>query len=180
MRALSFLILGLAVVLSAPACASRAAPGAQGAQVATIVADNPRQRAWDNLAKPDCLTGRVMIRVAACGGGGERFTVPAGRVNLQVVYEDTQDTVENRRLLTRPIEFSFDVQCGRVYRIRGFAFHPPCSPNSRSQDPRDYRVVFAAQDLSTGQVVQKIEVDPSNNTWKNTSPDLLMELIGGS
>jgi hypothetical protein len=81
-------------------------------------------------------------------------------------------------LETCPVPFAFDAVCGRQYVVRGLAFHPPSAPGSRPADPAAYRVVLVAQDAASGEIVQKLEVDPGNNRWKNTDPNLLQRAVG--
>lgn len=174
-------VLGLAAVAAGfTACAgTRATPGAQGGQVATVVGDSPMRRQMQNPLNPDCVTGQVLLAVNGCTTRSNRFTVPAGRVNTQVIFKDTRDTVPDRRLETCPVPFAFDAECGRQYVVRGMAFHQPCAPGGRPLDPTAYRVVVVAQDAASGQVVQKLEVDPTRNRWKDTDPNLLQNALQG-
>ena len=173
-------VLLLTVLVALPACTTRAS--SSGAPVAgpcaTIIPDSARLRSWDNpLGGNNCVSGSVVAQVGCTtlGGTRDRFQVPAGRVDMQLIYRDTRDTVPDKRLETKPIAFSFNAQANRTYRIRGMAFYPQGQP--RPYYPSEYRVVFAAEDTSTGQIVQKIDVPPANNVWRNTSPDLLMEVL---
>lgn len=174
-------VLGFAALAALlPACSgTRATPGAQGGQVATVVGDSPMRRQMQNPMNPDCVTGQVLVQVNGCTTRSNRFTVPAGRVNAQVIFKDTRDTVQDRRLETCPVPFAFDAECGRQYVVRGMAFHPQCAPSARPTDPSAYRVVVVAQDAASGRIVQKLEVDPSRNRWRNTSPNLLQDALGG-
>ena len=82
---------------------------------------------------------------------------------LVVSLRDRHTPVTARELYTNPVVFPVTVQGGREYRVRGGVIYPPASsPHTRTLDTRQYRVIFALQDMSTGQILSRVQVPHSH------------------
>lgn len=131
-------------------------------QLAVIVPDNPRVRAWDNpLSDAGGHGGQVYLQVNGqrLAARSNRFEVAPGRINMVAIFRDHQTPVTARMLQTKPVTLAFDAQAGRTYRVHGVAFYPPAaSPLRRTADTTKYRVVFAVQDADSGQLLQQVNV----------------------
>lgn len=157
---LSLLLLG--ACSSTQTFDTQAAP-AQG--TAVIVPDNSRHRTWESPLEPSMVSAQVRLRIGnqTLGGFSDRYTVLPGRHELIVSLRDRDTPVTSRELVTDPVVFPVTVQGGREYRVRGGVIYPPASsPHTRTLDTRYYRVIFALQDMSTGQIVSRVQVPHSH------------------
>lgn len=157
---LSVLLLGACT--STQSFDGQVAP-AQG--TAVIVPDNSRHRTWESPLEPSMVSAQVRLRIGdkTLGGLSDRYTVLPGRHELIVSLRDRDTPVTSRELVTDPVVFPVTVQGGREYRVRGGVIYPPASsPHTRTLDTRYYRVIFALQDMSTGQIVSRVQVPHSH------------------
>ncbi len=139
--------------------------GAATGQLATIVPDNPRLRAWDSpLGAAGGHGGQVYLEINGqrLSGMSNRFEVPAGRVSMAVIFRDHQTPVTALMLQTKPVAVAFNALPGHTYRVRGQPFYPPAASRiARTTDTSQYRVVIAVQDADTGAIVHQGSV-PTN------------------
>ena len=164
------LLLVLVALAFASACSGTRAysgPELGAGQVVTIVPDNPRVRAWDNvLGDAGGHGGQVYLRINGQGLSqrSNRFEVAPGQIDMVAIFRDHNTPVTARMLQTKPVPVSFNAQPGRTYRVRGVAFYPPAaSALKRTADTTKYRVVFVVQDADSGEIVQRVDVPTDRN-----------------
>ena len=94
---------------------------------AEIVPETPQARA--SAAGPfstDACGNDAKVYVRICGSElgtfkGSSFEVPAGRHDLQLVFEQSDQPQRGSRLRTKPVVMQLTAQGGRCYVIRGVA-----------------------------------------------------------
>lgn len=164
------LALLVSALLVLPACASTRAysgPEQSEGRLAVIVPDSPAQRVRDNpLGNAGGYGGQVYLRVngTSLGSRSTSFQVAPGRVEMLAFFRDHQTPIPARMLQTKPVPINFTAEAGRTYRVRGAAFYPPPSSEPRrAVDASGCRVVLAIQDMSTGRIIQKLDVPSDRN-----------------